>query len=1466
MALFAFVTDKCREEAKGFNYLPDLKNLCEQIEESQDFNRFDPFPPPYLVRKHFAGRNGRLIALKQPVTYQDEEHTVIVLLSVIMRGNRAYEEFSENAAEYGARHFAKHFTQSELETFIEIRMASDPVIPKPALSDEEYGYLYEALSSNKDNANDLICESADWEGIVGKESVKPFLTRVYDALGSAKPASTAGGSLIDIPQKPGWKILARSFPSLNTWFLAALLTGSSDEEESVIREKYNIILEAEEVELQILLQHSRRSYPQIILAEEALWQKVQSDKLANLALSPEETQILKTGLRPEGAFPLFINGRAGSGKSTILQYLFADYLFYHIDTAKTGAPPAYFTYSEELLKEARDAVESVLGCSAKYWEYSDQDFHSDQAGDIVAKSFREFRQYLLSLVPEGAGKQRFIQEKYIDYSAFRNNWSRRFGRTTTKRDVSPDLCWHIIRTYVKGTSPDTFLDVDEYCQLEQNHRTVSPDIYNWVYQNVWEKWYKELTSEDSGYWDDQDLVRYVLDNDHIKAVFPCIFCDEAQDFTRVELEAIRRMSLFSDRTVEPQAIAHVPFVFAGDQFQTVNPTGFRWDAIKAWFVEKFIFALDSNRKSALNDINYHELSYNYRSTAPIVGFSNYVQALRGYLFDLPDVEPQIPWDTSPASPVSYFQISQDFFWHELKKLSDVVLILPCHENEEDWFIDNDPVLSEKIRASDGSTLIPVLSPVRAKGREFARVVLYGFGKNCPDKLLEPLRKPDFEGFSQEESLPLEYFLNRLYVAVSRPKQQLMIVDEDSAERSKLWVFANNSNFEEKILAKINVRNVWDQRLNYLENGRIEMLTASNPMDSQENARVFEEDGLRRMDSYILRQAAISYKNCGNNAKANFCRAWEYRIDGEYSAAGNLFLGIGHLDDAIKCYWMAGKKGWPEIVSKCKDAASRIEYQLASFHCDKKEVSEGVRILEKLSTYDFDQLEAIEMYVAFGEAVEEVLRFVLGQSDSKHLVYPALFGYVQKIRLAGITVDGLLFADLAFKAREYEAAIEIWDQQGKTHSKDYKRAKAAIEPYPECLNSFYALQEWSEMVEKYREHHDQPLSDEQRTALAVALARLNNHDEALAQLVESRSIEGLREVEKIAKSAKNQAVVEACRLGALVLLVESGTWLAMPDVINSKLSDKEALTLCRALARSDKLVTILSDNRAGGQIQKQISEFLRNRFIKPQIVELPEQFILEIGAAIERAGNRVDALQFYELIDKGAFPQTIQRQAAQRWVVCKERQAKFNADRGIIDRTNDRMKEAEERRQKLGIADKKLPEFPILPKTLAGLFAEVMKDKAHDVPKVAEKTASEVAASDVSKETAMDASRAAASKTAVGNAPTRKTSKGIASNVTKGAAPKPSDENMKAKTEMTIGSYKISFFRERDRINIEHMDSGEHLSIRNQGTEVEGDWEFDQPEPGHFKIHGAEFDIVNDPEKGVALEFGKNGVVVFFERV
>ena len=72
-----------------------------------------------------------------------------------------------------------------------------------------------------------------------------------------------------------------------------------------------------------VLRSSRRSYPALILADDDLWIDLEKETQANMALSPEESEVLESARKGERPFPLFINGRAGSGKSTILQYLFA---------------------------------------------------------------------------------------------------------------------------------------------------------------------------------------------------------------------------------------------------------------------------------------------------------------------------------------------------------------------------------------------------------------------------------------------------------------------------------------------------------------------------------------------------------------------------------------------------------------------------------------------------------------------------------------------------------------------------------------------------------------------------------------------------------------------------------------------------------------------------------------------------------------------------------------------------------------------------------------------------------------------------------------------------------------------------------------------------------------------------------------------------------------------------------------
>ena len=149
---------------------------------------------------------------------------------------------------------------------------------------------------------------------------------------------------------------------------------------------------------------------------------------------------------------------------------------------------------------------------------------------------------------------------------------------------------------------ESYLEPDDYAHLPENQLTVTQDAYKNVYDRVWTGWYEKELKEEC-LWDDQDLTRFVLDNDLAKPKYPAVFCDEAQDFTRIELELLLRLNLFSNRTLRSNDMGHVPFAFAGDQFQTLNPTGFRWDSIKASFVEKFIYELDPSSRSGRTDLN-----------------------------------------------------------------------------------------------------------------------------------------------------------------------------------------------------------------------------------------------------------------------------------------------------------------------------------------------------------------------------------------------------------------------------------------------------------------------------------------------------------------------------------------------------------------------------------------------------------------------------------------------------------------------------------------------------------------------------------------------------------------------------------------------------------------------------------------------------------------------------------------------
>lgn len=295
-----------------------------------------------------------------------------------------------------------------------------------------------------------------------------------------------------------------------------------------------------------LSRFARRAYPFYLVFDEDIWARIEreSDSEANLALSPEEERILNdvSNWRSDagGRLPLFINGRAGSGKSTMLYYLFADFCSRHVFG---GAPerPLLLTYSETLRSTAHSAVTGILRNHARYIDQPGSTAVS--VAEQIQPCFQAFLPFLLNLLPPDR-RERFPTEGRVGFARFRRLLETMCNLPTSRRR-SAEQAWHVLRSFIKGWKIDGELTPEDYEEIPANDRTVAVTDYRVIFENIWHAWYRPLC-EQQNLWDDLDLVREVVglmagrQIDDVR--YPVVFCDEAQDFTRLELQLIMRLS------------------------------------------------------------------------------------------------------------------------------------------------------------------------------------------------------------------------------------------------------------------------------------------------------------------------------------------------------------------------------------------------------------------------------------------------------------------------------------------------------------------------------------------------------------------------------------------------------------------------------------------------------------------------------------------------------------------------------------------------------------------------------------------------------------------------------------------------------------------------------------------------------------------------------------------------------------
>ena len=306
-----------------------------------------------------------------------------------------------------------------------------------------------------------------------------------------------------------------------------------------------------------------------------------------------------------------------------------------------------------------------------------------------------------------------------------------------------------------------------------------------------------------------------------------------------------------------------------------------WDAVQPDFHDRFNAVLDPRRRSRI-ELSYRELRFNYRSNPGIVRFCNLIQLVRAALLGSTDMTPQEAWWVDAPVQTVWFALDNAETKQQLERRPDLVKLVNCEEGEETDFVRADPILKNLKEEAEG-IYRNVLGPTRAKGLEFPAVVVYRYGQSAPANFVRLLRG-EIDVEEPEERLPHEYFLNRLYVAASRAKGQLVVVDSGVALES-FWRFATDPDVIDQLIERAGGADVWKNAITYLVPGK-EQAWSGERIDPKEQAAEYAIQGRRKRDPYLLRQAALAYRSAGDELEAGKSLALAAEFEGRRKEAGD----------------------------------------------------------------------------------------------------------------------------------------------------------------------------------------------------------------------------------------------------------------------------------------------------------------------------------------------------------------------------------------------------------------------------------------------------------------------------------------------------------------------------------------------------------------------------------------------------
>ena len=384
------------------------------------------------------------------------------------------------------------------------------------------------------------------------------------------------------------------------------------------------------------------------------------------------------------------------------------------------------------------------------------------------------------------------------------------------------------------------LTVREYESLGRKRAPNFPFDRRDIYRIA--EYYQDRLEQTSSF-DEIDLTRAALqrlEQREEQFRYDLVVCDEVQDFTDMQVALLFRLAADPLRTV-----------LAGDPKQIINPSGFRWEEVRARYYER-----------GLRVPEVVNLSVNFRSVGNIVALANGLLALKRSLVGLASGEIAERWTFRGRPPLLVDGLAEPELLRTMGQAGagQVVLV-------------RTPAERDRLRAALHTELVFTIND--AKGLEFDSVLLWRFAE--PEGSAARWRRIAQEHHLGDEDTPrIRHEINLLYVAVTRARNTLMIWDGPHA--GPVWMV---DQLAEHVLRSGDpqaLRTLWQR--------------VSSPAE-------WEAQGDYFFDREHFAAAEECFRNAAAETKEALARAHRLERVGDHRAAADLFSSHGYLERAAE---------------------------------------------------------------------------------------------------------------------------------------------------------------------------------------------------------------------------------------------------------------------------------------------------------------------------------------------------------------------------------------------------------------------------------------------------------------------------------------------------------------------------------------------------------------------------------------